>query len=116
MSHQVQINYRQISVQCASVCEVAEKQLKEIDELLAKAKEHSESLLGDQTASFEAALSQERAVLVKQITELKREAEQQCAFSARRYSYNGASIANTSQHACLEKAGGIQRPFGYASF
>ena len=77
MSHQVQINYRQIAVQCASVCEVAEKQLKEIDELLAKAKEHSESLLGDQTASFEAALSQERAVLVKQITELKREAEQQ---------------------------------------
>lgn len=77
MSHQVQINYRQIAVQCASVCEVAEKQLKEIDELLAKAKEHSESLLGDQTASFEAALSQERVVLVKKITELKREAEQQ---------------------------------------
>ena len=77
MSHQVQINYQQIAVQCNSVCEVAEKQLKEIDELLAKAKEHSESLLGVQTASFEAALSQERAALVKQITELKQEAEQQ---------------------------------------
>lgn len=77
MSHQVQINYQQIAVQCAGVCEVAEKQLKEIDELLVKAKEHSESLLGNQTASFEAALSQERDVVAKQITELKREAEQQ---------------------------------------
>ena len=77
MSHQVQINYQQIAVQCNGVCEVAEKQLKEIDELLAKAKEHSESLLGARTVSFEAALSQERAALVKQITELKQEAEQQ---------------------------------------
>lgn len=77
MSHQVQINYRQIAVQCDSVCEVAEAQLKSIDELLEKAKEHSKTLLGVQTASFEKALLQERAVLVKQITELKQEAEQQ---------------------------------------
>ena len=77
MSHQVQINYRQIAVQCDSVCEVAEAQLKSIDELLEKAKEHSKTLLGVQTASFEKALLQERAALVKQITGLKQEAEQQ---------------------------------------
>lgn len=52
MSHQVQINYRQIAVQCDSVCEVAEAQLKSIDELLEKAKEHSKTLLGVQTASL----------------------------------------------------------------
>ena len=55
MSHQVQINYRQIAVQCDSVCEVAEAQLKSIDELLEKAKEHSKTRLGVQTASFEKA-------------------------------------------------------------
>lgn len=80
MSHQVQINYRQIAVQCLSVCEVAETQLKAIDDTIAniaKAKEHSRSLLGKQTASFEDALLQERTKLADQISAVKLAAEEQ---------------------------------------
>lgn len=77
MSHQVQINYQQIAVQCMSICEVAETQLKAIDDALEKAKEHSKSLLGTRTASFERSLLQEREELAGQISAVKQAAEEQ---------------------------------------
>ena len=41
MSQQVQINYQQIAVQCNSICEVAEEQLKALEETLTKIKPSS---------------------------------------------------------------------------
>ena len=41
MSHQVKINYEAIAIQCNSICEVAEKQLKELDEMIATLEETS---------------------------------------------------------------------------
>ena len=40
MSHQVQIDYQGVAIQCQSVCEVAEKRLQELDEMLEKARRH----------------------------------------------------------------------------
>ena len=35
MSHQVQIDYKAIAIRCESICEVAEKQIAELDKMLA---------------------------------------------------------------------------------
>ena len=36
MSKQVIIDYQQIAVQCNSICDIAEKRLQELDEMIAK--------------------------------------------------------------------------------
>ena len=71
MSQQVQINYQQIAVQCNSICEVAEEQLKALEETLEKVKSNSESLLSEQTTKLERSIKAERNALVKEIEELR---------------------------------------------
>lgn len=52
MSQRVQINYEQIAVQCNSVCEVAESQLKALDAMIEKIESNSSTLLNEQTAAL----------------------------------------------------------------
>lgn len=74
MSHQVQIDYQGIAIQCESVCEVAERRLQELDEMLAKAKEASSSLMKDRAADLARAIEKEKQNLIEQINALKKKA------------------------------------------
>ena len=77
MSHQVQIDYQGIAIQCESICEVAEKRLAELDEMLAMAKQTSSSIMKDRAVALSTAIEQERNSLVQQINALKRSAAAQ---------------------------------------
>lgn len=44
MSHQVQIDYEAIAIRCESICEVAEKQIAELDQILSGIENGSQSL------------------------------------------------------------------------
>lgn len=77
MSHQVQIDYQGIAIQCESICEVAEKRLAELDEMLERAKQTSSSLMKDRAVALAAAIEQERNNLVQQIDTLKHNAASQ---------------------------------------
>lgn len=77
MSHQVQIDYQGIAIQCESVCEVAEKRLAELDEMLARAKQTSSLIMKDRAVALATAIEQERNSLVQQINSLKRNAASQ---------------------------------------
>ena len=52
MSHQVQIDYRHIAIQCESICEVAENVVKELEEILSQIKGSASSLLNYQTKAL----------------------------------------------------------------
>lgn len=67
MSHTVQIDYQGIAIQCQSICEVAEKQLAELDEILAKIKDESSRLMRDRAVDLVQAIERERANLDKRI-------------------------------------------------
>lgn len=75
MSHQVQIDYQGIAIQCESICEVAEKRLAELDEMLAKAKQTSSSLMKDRAVALVRAIEQERISLLEKINAVKQKAE-----------------------------------------
>lgn len=77
MSQQVQINYQQIAVQCNSVCEVAETQLKIMEEMLEKIKANSSTLLNAQTAALEKNIIGERDALTEEIQALRTLVSQQ---------------------------------------
>lgn len=77
MSQQVQIDYEQIAVQCNSICEVAERKLAELDELLEKAESTSTSLLNEQTESLLSAIRKERDNLMRQIADVRTKAEEE---------------------------------------
>ena len=67
MSHQVQINYEAIAIQCNSICEVAEKQLKELDRLLAEIESESTQLLNEQTRALKRQILSERESLLEEM-------------------------------------------------
>lgn len=74
MSHQVQIDYQSIAIQCESICEVAERRLAELDEILVKAKEASSSLMKDRAAVLAQDIEREKKELIQQIDTLKERA------------------------------------------
>ena len=76
MSHTVQIDYQGIAIQCQSICEVAEKQLAELDEMLAKAEGASSRLVNEHTTQLAQAIRDERARLQKQIELVRKSADQ----------------------------------------
>ena len=49
MSQQVEVNYEQLAIRCESVCEVAEKRLQELEQLIEEAEKGSSKLLNDET-------------------------------------------------------------------
>lgn len=67
MSHQTQIDYQQIATQCKSVCELAEEQLAEMDEMLTHLEHTSSSLLSEQTQVLAANIRAERDALLKSL-------------------------------------------------
>lgn len=76
MSHQVQIDYQAIAVQCNCVCEVAEKQLKELDEMIAKLESTSTQLLNDETEHLKKQIQNERDELLKKIENVRERANE----------------------------------------
>lgn len=75
MSHQVQINYEAIAIQCNSICEVAEKQLKELDRLLAEIESESKQLLNEQTRALKRQILSERESLLEEMKQLRERAD-----------------------------------------
>lgn len=76
MSQRVQINYEQIAVQCNSVCEVAESQLKALDVMIEKIESNSSTLLNEQTAALKRQIEKEKAALRKQIDKVRKKSEE----------------------------------------
>lgn len=77
MSHRVVINYKQIAVQCNSVCDVAEKQLQTLDEMIARAEQNSSTLLNAQTKALAESIRKERDKLAAQISLVREHANDQ---------------------------------------
>lgn len=75
MSHTVQIDYQGIAIQCQSICEVAEKQLAELDAMIAKAESTSSRLINEQSTQFVQSIYAERKKLEKQIKTVRESAE-----------------------------------------
>ena len=83
MSHQVQINYEAIAIQCNSICEVAEKQLKELDRLLAEIESESTQLLNEQTRALQRQILSERESLLEEMKQLRERADRRTLSSTR---------------------------------
>lgn len=75
MSQQVQIDYQQIAVQCHSVCEVAQKRLQELNELLVKLSDSSSRIITQQAQALVAAIQQERNLLDRKINDVLSKAD-----------------------------------------
>ncbi|MDR1912728.1 MAG: hypothetical protein LBQ52_10360 [Helicobacteraceae bacterium] len=75
MSSQVVINYEAISIECRSICEVAAKQLCQIDALLHKIDEASQSLQSDETTGMKRRLQARAAAIKSRIEEIVKQAE-----------------------------------------
>lgn len=106
MSQQVQINYRQIAVQCNSICEVAEEQLKELEETLERVKSTSTTLLGEQTAKLERSINAEHNALAKQIEELRMLAKEQAKQGTINTSNHDSRYVHRND--CVEAANRLQ--------
>ena len=83
MSHQVQINYEAIAIQCNSICEVAQKQLKELDRLLAEIESESTQLLNEQTRALKRQILSERESLLEEMKQLRERADRRTLSSTR---------------------------------
>ena len=83
MSHQVQINYEAIAIQCNSICEVAQKQLKELDMLLAEIESESTQLLNEQTRALKRQILSERESLLEEMKQLRERADRRTLSSTR---------------------------------
>ena len=77
MSHTVQIDYQGVAIQCESICEVAEKQLQELDAMLTKLKESSKTLMKEQTEELANSIERERKKLLAHIEKVKLDVSQQ---------------------------------------
>ena len=60
MSHQVVIDYRAIAIRCESICEVAEKQINELDEEIARLERKSSTLQNEYTKALVKEINKER--------------------------------------------------------
>ena len=60
MSHAVQIDYAKIGLQCQSICDIAEKRLTELEEMLEEIDRTTSRLKNNQTALFHRQLEQEK--------------------------------------------------------
>lgn len=76
MSHQVQIDYEAIAIRCESICEVAERQIAELDQILSDIENGSQSLQNSQTAALQQLIVEERDSLVRKIENLKAQAKE----------------------------------------
>lgn len=75
MSHTVQIDYQQIAVQCHSICEVAESQIKELDKMLNELEASASTLLNEQTALLRNQIEKEKLTLLNEIKNILNKAD-----------------------------------------
>ena len=75
MSHQAQIDYQQVAMQCDAVCGLAEEQLTEMDEMLTQLERTSSSLLSEQTKRLSESIMAERDRLLQKLQETKKVAD-----------------------------------------
>jgi len=75
MSHQAVINYEAIAIECQSICEVASKQLCQIDKMLEKIDSTSKSLQGEETQRLKDALKAKASSIQEKINNIIRESE-----------------------------------------
>lgn len=92
MSHQTQIDYQHIATQCKSVCELAENQLAEMDEMLAQLERTSSSLLSEQTKVLSENIKAERDRLLQKLQETRKVAD---GYAAQGRGYDGKVYAKT---------------------
>ena len=76
MSHQVQIDYEAIAIRCESICEVAERQIAELDQMLSDVESGSQSLHNSRTAALRQLIVEERDSLAGKIENLKSQAKE----------------------------------------
>ena len=70
MSHAVVIDFEAIAIECRSICEVATKQLCQIDALLEKIDRTSQSLQGEETKGMKRQLTEHAMAIRAQIDEI----------------------------------------------
>jgi hypothetical protein len=75
MSHRVVINYEAIAIECRSICEVASKQLCQIDELLQRLDETSQSLQGGETDGMKRRLRERARTIRERMDEIVKQSE-----------------------------------------
>ena len=75
MSHQAQIDYKAIAVRCESICEVAKKQIAELDQMLADVESGSKSLMKSQVVALKRAIEAEKDLLAENINALRMRAK-----------------------------------------
>lgn len=76
MSHQVQIDYKAIAIRCESICEVAEKQIAELDQMLADIESGSKTLMESQVVALKQTIEAERSSLAENINALRMRAKE----------------------------------------
>ena len=76
MSHQVQIDYKAIAIKCESICEVAEKQIAELDQMLADVESGSKTLMESQVVALKQTIEAERDLLIENINALRMRAKE----------------------------------------
>ena len=76
MSHQVQIDYKAIAIRCESICEVAEKQIAELDKMLANIESGSKTLMESQVVALKQTIEAERSSLAENINALRMRAKE----------------------------------------
>ena len=105
MSHQVQIDYQGIAIQCESICEVAEKRLAELDEMLAKIEKSSSRLVSERAATLARAIEHEKSKLIKQIKDVREQATTQAAYrsNAVTTTLNNARALQSAANDLVEK-------------
>lgn len=107
MSRQVQIDYQGIAIQCQSICEVAEKQLTELDEMIAKAESASSRILNEQSTRLVKIIYDERERLQEQLKAVRQSAETKSKRGVV-YAYE-ESDANVHSHDDINAAKELQR-------
>ena len=76
MSHQVQIDYKAIAIRCESICEVAEKQIAELDQMLTDIESGSKTLMKSQVVALRQTIEAERDSLAENINALRMRAKE----------------------------------------
>lgn len=94
MSQQVQIDYKQIGIQCSSVCEVAETRLKELDKMVETLEKSSSKIINEQAKALVRQISVEKTKLVSQIERVKSKAEEDAKMGVVRTNNHDARYAH----------------------
>ena len=74
MSHTVQIDYSKIGLQCQSVCDIAEKRLTELEDMVKEIDASSTRLQNSQTEFFHEQLREEAEILRKKLHDVQNKA------------------------------------------